>query len=215
MRPHPEELPREGVIMFAVGMFFLCAIPVIKVLTHLPPYMPCLLALACFWLFVDLWHKKKSGQHESSQGMAVALRQIDMPGVMFFVGILLSVGALNSAGLLHELSKSLAVICQGSVGLLTFILGCVSSIVDNVPMVEGVIEMYIGDYPQDHRLWQLTAYCAGTGGSLLIIGSVAGVTYMNMEGVTFGWYFRNITFYAFVGYVAGFLALLLLSALMG
>jgi len=164
MRSDPHDIPREGTVMFFVGMFFLCSIPVVKILTHLPPYMPCLLALACFWLFVDLWHKKKSGLYESRKGMTVALRQIDMPGVMFFVGILLSVGALNSAGLLHDLSKWLAAVCQGSVGLLTFILGCVSSIVDNVPMVEGVIEMYIGDYPTDHMLWQLTAFCAGTGG---------------------------------------------------
>jgi len=199
-----SETPRfERNLMFLLGVSALIAVPVFKAVTHLPPFLGILFGLGILWAVGDLLHHGKEPEHRDSRSIMAALTRIDMSAVVFFVGILLAVATLEHAGVL----ASLAAFLDESIGRLDVIvgvIGLVSAVVDNVPMVAGAMGMYsLADYPPDHFIWEFLAYCAGTGGSILIIGSAAGVAAMGIERVSFLWYLRRISPLALVGYVAG------------
>lgn len=198
---------RERNIMLVAGILGLVFVPVFKSLTHLPPYVGILLSMSVVWVITEYLKRQRTldSHHYTFES---GLRRIDMPSVFFFLGILLAIGALETAGTLdsvaHFLEKNLAdkYILSGLVGIL-------SAIVDNVPMVAAFQQMF--DYPADDVFWEGLAYAAGTGGSLLIIGSAAGVAAMGVEHITFGWYLRHIAGLALLGYLAGLFSYFLLT----
>jgi len=198
-------------LIFFLGLGSLIFVPIFKTITHLPPYLGMLLALGFMWIVTDLMHHR----HEERHHLRVhhALTKIDISSVLFFLGILLAIGSLESAGLL----KSLAGMMDQAIGnkdLIVTIIGLASSIVDNVPLVAASMGMYdLATYPVDSKLWEMMAYCAGTGGSILIIGSAAGVVVMGMEKIDFIWYLKKISFTALLGYFAGVLSYLAIYAL--
>lgn len=191
----------EKNIVFFLGISALIFVPVFKTITHLPPFMGILIGLSVLWIVTEILHKKK--EYEYKITVAKALRRIDIPSILFFLGILVAVAALESTGLL----KSLATTMSESIGDLRIIsisLGFLSAIIDNVPLVAATIGMYdLQTFPADHYFWEFIAYCAGTGGSLLIIGSAAGVAAMGIEKIDFFWYLKKISLWAFIGYIAG------------
>lgn len=193
----------ERNLMFFLGLGILVAVPVFKALTHLPPFMGILLGLGLLWLVGDLVHKDKADEAKAHLTLVSALTRIDMSAVLFFVGILLSVATLEHT---HVLS-SLAQWFDQSVGrqdVIVMIIGLVSAVVDNVPLVAASMGMYsLTQYPPDSFLWEFLAYCAGTGGSILIIGSAAGVAAMGLEKIDFVWYVKKISVWALLGYFAG------------
>lgn len=193
----------EQHLVFCFGVGVLLFVPVFKTVTHLPPWMGILFGLRTLWGVTEILHRKKTDGHAGQLGVTQALRRIDIPSVLFFLGILLAVGSLQAIGLLATLAGWL----DREVGNLTIIIiiiGLLSAIVDNVPLVAASMGMYpLGTFPMDHYLWQFIAFCAGTGGSILVIGSAAGVAAMGMEKITFGWYLRNIAPVALAGYLAG------------
>jgi Na+/H+ antiporter NhaD/arsenite permease-like protein len=195
--------------VFWLGFCSLLFVPVFKSITHLPPYMGILLGLGLLWAITELIH---SGKDEAEKGMLSvnhALRKIDTPSVLFFLGILLSVAALQTTGILGDLAAWMDEKI-GNIETITFSIGILSSIVDNVPLVAATQGMYsLEQFPADHSFWLMLAYCAGTGGSALIIGSAAGVAAMGMEKIDFFWYFKKISWLALLGYVAGFAVFLL------
>ncbi len=201
---------KEGNIMLWAGSLSLIAVPIFKTITHLPPYMGILLALGIVWIISEILHSEKDEEDKKPLSVAHALSKIDTSSILFFLGILLAIGALESLGYLSQLAQML----QNTVGnqsIIVIIIGIASSIVDNVPLVAATMGMYsITEFPMDHQLWEFIAFCAGTGGSLLIIGSAAGVAVMGMEQISFGWYLKKITLIAFLGYIAGAIAYLLL-----
>lgn len=201
---------KEGNIMLWAGSLSLIAVPIFKTITHLPPYMGILLALGIVWIISEILHSEKDEEEKKPLSVAHALSKIDTSSILFFLGILLAIGALESLGYLSQLAQML----QNTVGnqsIIVILIGIASSIVDNVPLVAATMGMYsITDFPMDHQLWEFIAFCAGTGGSLLIIGSAAGVAVMGMEQISFGWYLKKITLIAFLGYIAGAIAYLLL-----
>ena len=198
--------------MLIGGLGALIFVPIFKSITHLPPYMGMLLGLSVVWILSELIHFNKDEQEKKPFSAVHALSKIDAPSVLFFLGILLAVGALEHAHILY----GLAIWMNATIGNLDFIvffMGIMSSIVDNVPLVAATMGMYsLSDFPMDSRLWEFTAYCAGTGGSILIIGSAAGVAVMGMAKVSFGWYLKRITFAAILGYLAGALYFMLVNA---
>lgn len=204
------EQEKEGNIMLWAGSLSLIGVPIFKTVTHLPPYMGILLALGIVWLISEIIHSDKDEENRKPLSVAHALSKIDTSSILFFLGILLAIGALESLGYLEQL----AIFLQDSVGnqnIIVMLIGVASSIVDNVPLVAATMGMYsLTEFPMDHQLWEFIAFCAGTGGSLLIIGSAAGVAVMGMEQISFGWYLKKITLWAFVGYIAGALTYLLL-----
>ena len=162
--------------------------------------MGIMLGLSILWITTEILHK--TGQiNNSKYTITEVLSHIDMPSVLFFLGILLAVGGLQSAGHLSMLAGSLDSAFNGNYYLIDMVIGVLSSIIDNVPLVAGAMGMY--DFPMDHMFWIFLAYCAGTGGSILIIGSAAGVAVMGMEKIDFIWYLKKITPYALLGYLAG------------
>ncbi len=199
----------ERKFVFFLGVAALLMVPVFKTITHLPPFMGILGGLGLMWLVTELLHRKKNYESKSKLSVIGVLRKIDTPSVLFFLGILIAVGALSTAGHLVDLAGGL----QESIGnlyVINVIIGVLSSIVDNVPLVAGAMGMYdIGAYvpgvayPQDHEFWVFLAYCAGTGGSCLIIGSAAGVAIMGILKIDFVWYMKKMTLPALVGYLAG------------
>lgn len=195
--------------VFWLGFCSLLFVPVFKSITHLPPYMGILLGLGLLWAITELIH---SGKDEAEKGMLSvnhALRKIDTPSVLFFLGILLSVAALQTTGILGDLAAWMDEKI-GNIETITFSIGILSSIVDNVPLVAAAQGMYsLKQFPADHSFWLMLAYCAGTGGSALIIGSAAGVAAMGMEKIDFFWYLKKISWLALLGYVAGFAVFLL------
>ncbi len=200
----------EKNIVFFTGISALIFVPVFKSITHLPPFMGMLIGLSVLWIVTELLNKDRA--HEDKITVTNALRKIDIPSVLFFLGILLAVAALESTGLL----SSLAAILSESVGNLKTIamsLGILSAIIDNVPLVAAAMGMYdLQIFPTDHYFWELIAYCAGTGGSILIIGSAAGVAAMGIEKIDFFWYLKKISLVALIGYLSGaFLYILLLK----
>jgi Na+/H+ antiporter NhaD/arsenite permease-like protein len=192
---------RSAVLL--IGIALLVGVPVFKMLTGLPPYLGILLALGVLWLVTELMHRGKPDQLRAGLGPERAFAEIDHPSLLFFLGILLAVAALETAGLLAGVSAWLDA-KVGDQSLIVVILGFLSAIVDNVPIVSAAMGMFSLDrFPMDHRLWELLAYCAGTGGSMLIIGSAAGVAAMGIERVSFGWYLKRITPFALLGFLAG------------
>ena len=187
-------------LIFCLGIMALVFVPIFKILTHLKPYMGIMLGLSVLWIVTEVLHKtnQKQMQHFTISGV---LTRIDLPTILFFLGILLAVAGLQSAGHLSMLAAGMDTLFNGNFYLIDTIIGVLSSIVDNVPLVAGVMGMY--DFPIDHALWVYLSYCAGTGGSLLIIGSAAGVAVMGMEKIDFVWYLKHITPYALLGYLAG------------
>jgi Na+/H+ antiporter NhaD/arsenite permease-like protein len=186
-------------VVLISGLFILISVPVLKMLTGLPPYMGILLGLGILWVITEIIHyDKENEKHEFT--VANALRRIDTPSILFFLGILLGIAALQSAGILQDTASWLDSKVINKNVLVTFI-GLLSSIVDNVPLVAASQAMY--QYPTDHNFWLLLTYCTGTGGSLLLIGSAAGIAAMGMEKISFLWYLKKITFIALTGYLAG------------
>lgn len=202
---------KERNTVFFTGVGVLLFVPVFKTLTHLPPYMGILLGLGFLWAIVEFLHRRKDGEDKEYYSVSSAMQRIDTPSVLFFLGILLAVGALESTHILHDL----AMIMNEKIGNLTAIvtgIGLLSSIVDNVPLVAASMGMYsLSVYPPDHFLWEFMAYCAGTGGSVLIIGSAAGVAVMGIEKISFTWYLKKISLYALIGYFAGALVYVIMT----
>lgn len=198
-----ELTKRERNLVFFIGFGGLIFVPIFKNITHLPPYMGILMALGILWIATELIHNKKSDEEKDNLSVVSALQKIDTPSILFFLGILLSISVLQSTGILN----SLANVMNEQIGNLNLIvptIGLFSAIIDNVPLVAATIGMYdITSYPIDSYIWEFLAYCAGTGGSILIIGSAAGVAAMGLEKISFGWYLKNISLLALAGYIAG------------
>jgi Na+/H+ antiporter NhaD/arsenite permease-like protein len=190
-------------VVFFLGIFSLVFVPVFKTFTHLPPFMGMLLSLGVMWLVVEILHSEKADEDKSTLTPLGALRKIDTPSILFFAGILLAVGALSSTGILKTAAEGLVHIF-GNFNLIAVVIGLLSAIIDNVPLVAASMGMYsLEQFPQDHTFWHFLAYCAGTGGSILIIGSAAGVAAMGMEKIEFFWYMKRIASIAALGYFAG------------
>jgi Na+/H+ antiporter NhaD/arsenite permease-like protein len=193
----------ERNMMFFLGIGILAMIPVFKVVTGLPPFLGILFGVGILWLVGDVIHRDKADESKESLTLAHALSRIDMGSIVFFVGILLSVAVLEHTHVLAFLAQWLDRVV-GRQDVIVLVIGIASAIVDNVPLVAASMGMYkLTDYPTDHFLWQFLAYCAGTGGSILIIGSAAGIAAMGIEKIDFLWYLRKITWLALVGYFAG------------
>ncbi|HEX2901617.1 MAG TPA: sodium:proton antiporter NhaD [Bacteroidia bacterium] len=205
---------RQRIIVVSVGLGALILVPVLKVLIGLPPYLGMMLGLGLIWIVTELMHFKKHDKFKEKLTAAHALENIDSPSILFFMGILLAVGALQVTGVLGGLAAWLdTAVPSRHVSVL--MIGLLSAVVDNVPMVAGAIDMYpITQYPalgEDASFWHFLAYCAGTGGSILIIGSAAGVAVMGIEKVEFFWYLKRISWLALAGYFAGAGTFLLLE----
>ena len=196
-------------VIFWLGVGGLCFVPIFKTITHLPPFMGILLVLGILWTVTEIFHHNTAEDDTMAQRVSDLLSRIDLSTIMFFLGILMAVAVLQEIGVLTMLGGVLDSTFEGNHYLVTGIIGVLSSIVDNVPLVAGCMGMYpvqaAGDMAIDGIFWQLLAYCAGVGGSMLIIGSAAGVVVMGLEKITFGWYMKKITWIAFVGYLAGIL----------
>lgn len=193
----------EKNFMFFMGMGSLIFVPIFKAITHLPPYLGILFALGVLWLIGNLLHRNKAADEKEHLTLTRALRKIDMASVIFFIGILLAVATLSANGMLPALAHWLDV-QLGSQSLIVIIIGLVSAVVDNIPMVAASMGMYpLSQFPTDSFIWEFMAYCAGTGGSILIIGSAAGVAAMGLEKIEFFWYARRIGPLALIGYFAG------------
>ncbi|MBL8428987.1 MAG: sodium:proton antiporter NhaD [Dechloromonas sp.] len=193
----------ERNLMFFLGLGILVAVPAFKTVTHLPPFLGILFGLGILWLVGDLVHRHKEDENKQHLTLAHALSRIDMSSIVFFVGILLAVATLEHTHILTALAKWLDE-TVGRQDVIVMIIGIVSAIVDNVPLVAASMGMYsLEQYPTDHFLWEFLAYCAGTGGSILIIGSAAGVAAMGLEKIHFFWYVKKISWLALIGYFAG------------
>jgi len=193
----------ERNLMFCCGIGCLVAVPVFKAATHLPPFMGITFGLGFLWLVGELLHRNKKDEEKQHLTLVHALTHIDMASILFFFGILLAVATLEHAMILEHLAGWLDQ-TVGRQDLIVGIIGLVSSIVDNVPLVAASMGMYdLAHFPMDSFLWEFMAYCAGTGGSILIIGSAAGVAAMGMEKIHFFWYVRKISGLALIGYLAG------------
>jgi Na+/H+ antiporter NhaD/arsenite permease-like protein len=193
----------ERNLMFYLGLSLLVAVPVFKTVAHLPPFMGILLGLGILWMVGEIVHRDKDEHVRRPLSLAHALTRIDMSSIVFFVGILLAVDSLYHAGLLTMLARWLDATI-GRQDVIVVVLGLVSAVIDNVPMVAAAMGMYdLGHHPPDSFLWEFMAYCAGTGGSILIIGSAAGVAAMGLERIEFLWYARRIAVPALAGYLAG------------
>jgi len=193
----------EKTFMFFMGMGSLLFVPIFKSVTHLPPYLGILLALGVLWLVGNILHRSKPEEEKEPLRLARALKRIDMASVVFFIGILLAVATLSANGMLPALAGWLD-IKIGNQGIIVVIIGMISAIVDNIPLVAASMGMYpLAQFPADSFIWEFMAYCAGTGGSMLIIGSAAGVAAMGLEKIEFFWYARRIGPLALAGYFAG------------
>ena len=201
----------ERSLIFYLGVFGLLFVPIFKTLTHLPPYIGMMLSLGILWLVTEIIHRSKNHEVKSQLSVIGVLRKVDTPTIFFFLGILLAVASLQSAGQLDIIAKYLDTTFNGQTAegtyIINVIIGLLSSIVDNVPLVAGAMGMYpiaeTGLYAADGMFWEFLAYCAGTGGSVLIIGSAAGVAVMGILKIDFIWYLKNISLLALMGYIAG------------
>jgi Na+/H+ antiporter NhaD/arsenite permease-like protein len=194
---------KEQNLVFYIGIFGLLFVPVFKTLTHLPPFMGMMLALGMIWAVVGFIHRSKDKEVRKNFSVDRALQKADSPTIIFFLGILLAVAALQSVGLLKTLAEFLTVNLKSD-ALTGIVFGLISSIVDNVPLVAGAIGMYdLNIYPMDHFFWELLAFTTGTGGSAIIIGSAAGVAAMGIEKISFFWYLKKISWLALIGFFAG------------
>ena len=197
-------------IIFWLGVGGLIFVPIFKTITHLPPFMGILLVLGVLWTTTEIFHYNTAEDDTMAKRVSDIMTKIDLSTIMFFLGILMAVAVLQEVGVLTMLGQYLNDTFQGNHYLVTGIIGVLSSIVDNVPLVAGCMGMYpveaVGDMAVDGVFWQLLAYCAGVGGSILIIGSAAGVVVMGLEKITFGWYMKKISWVVFVGYIAGIIS---------
>jgi len=190
-------------IILIVGILSLIFVPVFKTITHLPPFVGMLFSVGILWIITELMHSKGDVEKKKHLTLVNALQNIDIPTIFFFLGILLAVAALQSAGVLLYFAEWLAK-SIGDMRLVVLSTGLLSSVVDNVPLVAAAQGMYsLNQYPMDHFIWEFLAYCAGTGGSIFIIGSAAGVAAMGMEKINFFWYIKKISWLALIGYFAG------------
>ena len=197
----------ERNLVFILGVAGLLFVPVFKTVTHLPPYLGILFSLGVLWLVTELLHAKKSSEIKSKLSVIAVIKKVDVATIFFFMGILLAVASLQSMGHLKDLALILNDTFNGNIYAINIIIGLLSSIVDNVPLVAGAMGMYevseVGLFAVDGKFWQFLAYCAGTGGSVLIVGSAAGVAVMGILKVDFIWYVKKISILALMGYLAG------------
>jgi Na+/H+ antiporter NhaD/arsenite permease-like protein len=194
---------KHKAIVLISGLCILMLVPVFKTLTHLPPYLGILIGLGILWIITEILHGDRDEADKHNLSVVHALRKIDTPSILFFFGILVAIAALQSTGILTNLANWMTktIVYEN---VIVFSLGLLSSIVDNVPLVAAAQGMYdLSVYPMDHPFWIFLAYCTGTGGSVLIIGSAAGVAAMGIEKISFIWYLKNISLLALIGYVAG------------
>ncbi len=208
----PKHKPDDGTLrstvfernlMLILGLGILVGVPVFKTVTHLPPFMGILFGLGVLWMVGDLLHLKKEDHHKRHFTLVHALTRIDMSSIIFFIGILMAVAVLEHTHVLSSLAQWLDK-TVGRQDIIVLIIGLASAVVDNVPLVAASMGMYnLAQYPTDSFLWEFIAYCAGTGGSILIIGSAAGVAAMGLEKIDFFWYARKIGGLALLGYLAG------------
>jgi NhaD family Na+/H+ antiporter len=201
----------EGNFVFFLGVGILLSVPVFRAVTHLPPFIGMIFGLGILWVITELLHRKNNEEYRHSRSAVRALQRIDMPSIMFFLGILLSVSALQVAGILPELASWLDRTIRNNT-VIVLAIGLLSAIIDNVPLVAACIKMYpLTHFPANHYFWLLLSYCAGTGGSILVIGSAAGVVAMGMAKMDFFWYLRKIGPIALTGYFAGAIVYLVLN----
>lgn len=204
-----EEL-KEGKVMLLSGLGFLLFVPVFKTFTHLPPFTGMLLALGLMWVITTVIHKGKQQDDRIRFSVTHALQKIDSPSILFFLGILLAISALQSAGVLTVLAENLSSVLKNDY-LIGSTLGVLSALVDNVPLVAASQGMYdLTTYPVDHPFWEFLALTTGTGGSMIIIGSAAGVAVMGIEQINFMWYLKKIAWIALLGFVSGISIFLLM-----
>ncbi|MBK5283849.1 MAG: sodium:proton antiporter NhaD [Bacteroidia bacterium] len=204
-------------IIFFSGVCILILVPVFKMVTQLPPFMGILIGLGILWIITIFIHgqKEKVSEDKHKLSVAHALRKIDTPSILFFLGILISIAALQSAGILSELAQWLTATLQND-NIIVILIGLLSSVFDNVPLVAAAQGMFdLNQYPTDHYFWEFLAYCTGTGGSALIIGSAAGVVAMGMEKISFFWYLKKISLLALLGYFAGAITYILQHQIFG
>lgn len=213
---------RQRKVIFFLGVGGLIFVPIFKSITHLPPFVGILLVLGVLWTVSEIFYRHLGHAEEKGamqKRVTNMLSRIDMSTILFFLGILMAVACLETIGVLVQLGQGLNIVFEGNHFLVTGIIGVLSSIVDNVPLVAGCMGMYpmtaVGDFAQDGIFWQLLAYCAGVGGSMLIIGSAAGVVVMGLEKITFGWYMKHISWIAFVGYLAGIICYFVQRVVLG
>lgn len=210
LKKESEISKRERTLIFCLGLGCLLFVPVFKTITHLPPYMGILFGLGTMWIVTELIHKRKDKFEKDKFSVVHAITKTDVPSVLFFLGILLAVACLQE---IHVL-KDVAVLLNEKIGnlkMISGIIGLLSAIVDNVPLLAATLGMY--DFPIDDQFWQMIAYATGTGGSCLIIGSAAGVAVMGIQQISFNWYLKNISWLALAGYMAGFLVYFLQNSI--
>ncbi|MGC6470010.1 MAG: sodium:proton antiporter NhaD [Flavobacteriales bacterium] len=204
----------EKKLIFNVGLFGLLFVPIFKTITHLPPYVGILFSLGIMWLVTELIHKNKKYEDKKYLTVLGVLKRIDVATIFFFLGILLAVASLQSFGHLNDMAVVLDNAFKGNIYAINIIIGLLSAIVDNVPLVAGAMGMYeisTGVFATDGLFWEFLAYCAGTGGSVLIIGSAAGVAVMGILKIDFIWYMKKISLLAFLGYIAGAVTYILMQ----
>ncbi|MCH3994013.1 MAG: sodium:proton antiporter NhaD [Prevotella sp.] len=204
---------RQRLVIFFLGVGGLIFVPIFKALTDLPPFVGILLVLSVLWIVTEIFYRRLhrfTGKTSFTRRVADLLSHIDLSTILFFLGVLMAVSCLEEIGALKMLGHGLNTTFQGNHYMVTGIIGVLSSVIDNVPLVAGCMGMYplqaTGDMATDGIFWQLLAYCAGTGGSILIIGSAAGVVVMGLEKITFGWYMKHVSWIAFAGYLVGILS---------
>ncbi|MDO1450459.1 sodium:proton antiporter NhaD [Rhodocytophaga aerolata] len=203
-----------GNVMLGFGLGALLFVPIFKTITHLPPYMGMLLGLSVVWLVSEIIHSDKDEEDRKPFTVAHALGKIDTSSILFFLGILIAIGSLEATHLLHNLATFMDQTI-GNLDSIVVAIGLASAVIDNVPLVAAAMGMYdMSAFPTDSKLWIFLAYCAGTGGSILIIGSAAGVAVMGMEKIDFGWYLKRISLIALLGYFAGVFTYLLIYSLL-
>lgn len=194
---------KERNIIFFSGIALLIFVPIFKTFTHLPPYMGMMFSVGVVWLISETLHKKNQSTFDSQPSIFKALEKVDLPSILFFFGILLAVGALQSTSILEQMASILLREVPNE-NMMVASIGFLSAIFDNVPLVAAIQGMFsLEQYPTGHFFWNFLAYCAGTGGSILIIGSAAGVAAMGIENISFFWYLKNISIAALLGYIAG------------
>jgi NhaD family Na+/H+ antiporter len=202
-------------IVFWTGLGMLLLVPVFKTVTHLPPFMGILLGLGILWVVVEMLHSGKDEADRKTYTVAYALRKIDASSILFFLGILLAISVLESTHQLAYMAGWMNTTLKDQ-NIIVMTIGLLSAIVDNVPLVAATMGMYsLEQFPQDHYMWEFLAYCTGTGGSVLIIGSAAGVAAMGIEKIDFMWYLKRISWLALIGYFAGAVVYILQHRLLG
>lgn len=205
MKTRPQWALWEQYAMFILGGAGLLSVPIFKAVTHFPPYMGILLSVGLIWYITEFLHRGKDERVKHDYSVANMLHRIDTPSILFFLGILLAVGSLDTSGHLHLMAQVLDS-TFGNIYIINALIGMLSAVVDNVPLVAACMGMYeLTEFAPNHDFWNLLAYCAGTGGSMLIIGSAAGVATMGILKIDFIWYLKHVSIYAAIGYFAGIL----------